>query len=169
MYYRVTKDIITRMSRIPEALFAEMLPRAIAWAEMQARNILEHGVDLSPRGIDVARRAGVLHPERVRSLSVPAIPLPEEEDLRQAALGFNLIAPATAGLTLGYGIFFVERYRGDGPLVAHELKHVAQYESCGGFDGFLQKYLSEVNEYGYPAAQMEQEAIAFAESEFPSK
>jgi len=34
---------------------------------------------------------------------------------------------------------------------------------------FLQKYLSEVNDCGYPAAPAEQEAIAFAESVFPRR
>jgi hypothetical protein len=47
--------------------------------------------------------------------------------------------------------------------------HVAQYERHGSIIAFLQQYLSEVNEYGYPAAAMEQEAIAFAESVFPSR
>ncbi len=64
-------------------------------------------------------------------------------------------------------MFIVEKYRTEAWLVAHELKHVAQYESCDGFDGFLRKYLSEVNLYGYLEAPMEQEAIAFASSSFP--
>jgi hypothetical protein len=34
---------------------------------------------------------------------------------------------------------------------------------------FVQQYLSEVNQYGYPAAAMEQEAIVFAGSVFPSR
>jgi hypothetical protein len=55
----------------------------------------------------------------------------------------------------------------DPKLVAHELMHVAQYERLGSIPAFLQQYLSEVNQYGYPAAPMEQEAIAFAEREFP--
>jgi hypothetical protein len=156
------------MSLIPDSLFVGMLPRATAWARTQARRILTQGVGLNERGIEIARRAGVQHPEQVRLLFVAAIPLPEEADLRQAAQNFGLITEETAGLTLGHGIFALERCRNDQKLVAHELKHVAQSESCGGFDGFLQKYLSEVNEYGYPEAPMEQEAIAFAESEFPS-
>jgi hypothetical protein len=53
-------------------------------------------------------------------------------------------------------------------LIAHEVVHVAQYEACGGMAAFLQKYLSEVNENGYPEAPMEQAAIKFAEREFPS-
>jgi hypothetical protein len=157
------------MSRIPDALFAQMLPRATAWAEMQARHILERGIGLSERGIEVARHAGVQHPERVRLLPVATIPIPEEADLRQAAQEFGLITQQTAGLTIGYGIFVLQNCSNDAKLVAHELMHVAQCENSGGIPGFLVKYLSEVNEYGYPEAPMEQQAIAFAESEFPSR
>jgi hypothetical protein len=44
--------------------------------------------------------------------------------------------------------------------------HVAQYERHGSLLAFLQQYLSEVNEYGYPAAPMEHEAIVFADKLF---
>lgn len=47
--------------------------------------------------------------------------------------------------------------------------HVAQYERHGSIPAFLQQYLNEVNQYGYPANPMEQEAVAFAESVFPSR
>ena len=97
------------------------------------------------------------------------IPLPHEADLRQAAQDFGLLTADTGGLTIGYGIFVLQRCWSNAKLVAHELMHVAQYEQCGGISGFVHKYLYEVNEYGYPAAPMEQDAIAFAEKMFPHK
>jgi hypothetical protein len=81
----------------------------------------------------------------------------------------SLITPETAGLTIGQGIFVRADCANDAKLIAHELKHVAQYDRHGSIIAFLQQYLSEVNEYGYPAAAMEQEAIAFAESVFPTR
>ena len=108
-------------------------------------------------------------PQAVRILAVSEIPLPEQDDLREAAGTFGLITRDTAGLTLGHGIFVRNDCLKDPKLVAHELMHVAQYERHGSILAFLKRYLSEVNEYGYPAAPMEREAIAFAENEFPSR
>lgn len=156
------------MPHIPDSQLAAMLPRATAWAVTQERRILGQGVSLSDQGIEVARHAGVQHPENVRLLSVPEIPLPEEADLKQAAQEFGLLTPGTEGLTIGYGVF-VRQNCLSVSLAAHELKHVAQYESCGSIAAFLQKYLSEVNEHGYPEAPLEQEAIIFAEREFATK
>jgi hypothetical protein len=156
---------------IPDHLFTEMLPRAAAWAQRQEQFMLQHGQALAliPHGQDIARRAGVARPEAVRILGVPEIPLPEEADLRQAAVALGVITPGTAGLTIGHGIFVRQDCIKDAKLIAHELKHVAQYELHGSILAFLQQYLSEVNQHGYPAAPLEQEAIAFAESEFPSR
>jgi len=155
---------------IPEHLFSQMLPRAAAWAQQQEEFMLRHSAAfiLVPQVQEIARRAGVQRPETVRLLAVPEIPLPEEADLREAAGALGLIAPGTAGLTIGHGVFVRQDCLKDPKLIAHELMHVAQYERLGSIPAFLQQYLSEVNEYGYPAAPMEQEAIAFAEMVFPS-
>ena len=46
---------------------------------------------------------------------------------------------------------------------------VAQYERYGSISAFLRRYLFEVNEVSrYPETPMEQDAVAFAESLFPS-
>ncbi|MBZ5724168.1 MAG: hypothetical protein LAP87_04160 [Acidobacteriia bacterium] len=97
------------------------------------------------------------------------LPLPDDADLRQAAVAFGLITPGTAGLSIGHGIIVRQDCLRDATLIAHELKHVAQYERLGSIPAFLQQYLAEVNQHGYPAAPLEQEAVAFAESEFPSQ
>ena len=170
LYNRVIKDIITRMSHIPQDLFNQLLPRAAAWAAEQERYVLEHKdrLPLTVQEKEIARRAGVQCPDHVRLLAVYEIPLPEEPDLRQAADTIQLITPSTAGLTIGYGIFVRQDCLQDAKLVAHELKHVAQYERHGSILAFLQQYLAECNEHGYPMAPMEQEAVAFAEKEFPT-
>jgi hypothetical protein len=152
------------VNRIPDALLVKLLPRVIAWAEVQERQILERGVELSAREIQVARAAGVRQPERVRLLRVADIPLPEEKDLQQVARGFGFISQLTDGLTLGYGVFVRQIRSKDPTLVAHELMHVAQYEHHGSIAAFLLQYLSDLNKYGYDAAPLEREAVAFEKS-----
>lgn len=156
---------------IPEDVFDEMLPRATAWAQQQERFLLSHreALRLTPREQEIARRAGVARAEAVRILGVAEIPSPKEADLRQAAGAFGLISADSVGLALGYGIFMRQDSLNDPKLIAHELKHVAQYERHGGIPAFFRQYLAEVNQYRYPDAPMEREAIAFAESEFPSR
>ncbi len=155
---------------IPENVLRELIPRVAAWAQRQEHFILNHSnaLALNEFGLGLARRAGVIRPEAVRILPVPKILHPEEDDLRQASLEFGVITPATIGLTLGHGIYVRQDCQQQGKLIAHELKHVAQYEQYGGFIGFLQQYLVEVNNHGYPVAPMEREAVAFSESEFPA-
>jgi len=159
------------MAQIPTEILNQMLPRAAAWAASQELLMLGHKESqiLGPQGQEIARRAGVTRPEDVRILAVSDIPLPEEADLRQAAQAFGLITQATGGLAIGHGIFVRKEFANDAKLVAHELMHVAQYERYGSILAFLQRYLSECNEFGYPAAPMEQEAIDFAEQVFPRR
>ncbi len=65
-------------------------------------------------------------------------------------------------MALRYGIFIRSDCWGEHGLVAHELAHTAQYERLGGIRPFLRQYLLECLTIGYPAAPMEQEAIAAA-------
>ena len=140
--------------------FQDLLPLACAWAEGQERHILREGVPLSSAQLADAAAVGVAHPEAVRLLSVPRIPLPSHPILRTAAEATQLISPGTTGLTLRYGIFIRANCWGQRRLVFHELVHTLQYERLGGIRPFLQQYLHECLTIGYPAAPMEQEAVS---------
>jgi len=155
------------MAQIPVSRFNQMLPRAARWAEEQEQFIITNSQSraLTGQELEVARRAGVLRPEAVRILALPEIPLPADADLRMAAEAVGL--GALGGLTLGHGIFVRTDHANNAKLVAHELRHVAQYERHGSIFGFLQRYLFEVNEFRYPETPMEQDAVAFAEILFP--
>jgi hypothetical protein len=139
--------------------FEMVLPLACAWAEEQERLILREGSCLSETQTKDARSIGIAHPDRVRLLSVHAIPLPNDPALREAAIATQLISPGTLGLTLRYGIFIRSDYWDDRRLLFHELVHTWQYERLGGFEPFLRQYLHECITIGYPAAPMEQEAV----------
>jgi len=63
-----------------------LLPRVLAWANAQAAHIARQGVPLNAPSLTLARRVGVVHPERIRILVVPAVPAPEDPELRQIAM-----------------------------------------------------------------------------------
>jgi hypothetical protein len=159
------------MAQIPARLFNQMLPRAARWAEEQEQFILHNSQSraLSTQEQEIGRLAGVQQLEAVRILATPEVPFPEEADLRAAAQALGLITYGICGLAFGHGIFVRQDYANDEKLIAHELRHVAQYERYGSISTFLRRYLFEVNEVNrYPETPMEQDAVAFAESLFPN-
>ena len=148
------------MSIITPQKFEMLLPLAGAWAAEQERTILQTGVALTESLLADARRVGVVQPERVRLLRVTQITTPTHPALAAAAAATGLISPATAGLTIRYGIFIRADCWGQRHLVVHELVHTSQYERLGGFEAFLRPYLLEcITPPGYPYGPMEQEAI----------
>ena len=149
----------------PQAGTETLLQSVQQWAESRERMILMQGQPLSPAQMADARAAGVAHPEKIRLLIVPEIPVPELASLRTAAAGAGMISPDNAGLTLGYGILLRSDCAGNRGLVGHEFTHVAQGERLGGLSGFLAEYVREVQAAGYDAAPLEQEAV-LAERKF---
>jgi len=139
--------------------FNQILPLACKWAEEQEQRIISNGKVLSEQLISDANMVGVSEPTQVRILLVDVIPLPEDPILQYACEKTHLISKSTAGLTLRHGIFIRSDCKHDRRLHVHELAHVAQYERLGGVQQFLQQYLYEVMNIGYPEAPMEQEAI----------
>jgi hypothetical protein len=135
-----------------------LLPIAVEWAERQSRRILLTGAPLAPPFQSIAREVGVRKPERIRILFVPAIPSPEDVALASAAAQTGLIGPNIQGMTLGHGIFFRNDTRGGRELIAHECRHVYQYESYGSIAAFLAEYLMQVITRGYHNAPMEIDA-----------
>ena len=140
-------------------ILAQILPKAIAWAEARSSEILASGVPLSDFGRRLAHLAGVTRPERVRVTEVATIPLPDDPELREATLAAGLLGPDTIGLTLGYGIYIKEGHRSN-RLVSHECRHVYQYEEAGSIAAFLPVYLEQILSVGYTAAPLEVDARA---------
>ncbi len=138
-------------------MLPHLLPQAIAWTKTHAQRIAESGEPLTAAQIRIARQVGVQRPEAIRVLRVARIPLPEEPVLRRAALETGLLGPDTAGLTLDHGIYVVQDQ--DSPrLIAHECRHVQQYEALGSIENFLTVYLQQLAEVGYQAAPLEIDA-----------
>ena len=144
--------------------FIQLIPRAAIWAQQQEQRILKNGIPLSNPQLEDAKIIPVKHPEKVRLLCVNQIPLPEDPDLILATQTIQLITPNTVGLTLQYGIFIRSDYWNNREIVVHELVHTSQYERLGGMQQFLNQYLTECIQIGYPNAPLEQDAINKAKS-----
>lgn len=138
----------------------ELLAGAIAWAEARAKRAAEVGSPLTPDERDIARAVGVAEPELVRVEMVgDRLPMPEDPELRAAAVEAGLLGPGMVGLTLGHSIFICRGHK-TRRLMSHELRHVHQYEQCGSIAAFLPLYLQQVIENGYSDAPFERDARA---------
>lgn len=146
-------------------LLPQLLPSAIAWAELQAQHVVEVGQELTNIERDIARAVGVRRPELIRLKLVDQLPLPEEPTLRQAALQTGLLGPETAGLALAHSIFILDGHLTT-RLLSHECRHVYQYEVLSPIAKFLAVYLDQIVNYGYDRAPLEQDARAH-ERDFP--
>jgi hypothetical protein len=141
------------------SILPQLLAPAIAWAEIQSRQAEQEGQNLNPAGLELAKRAGVKRAELIRLKTVDQLPLPAEPLLRQAAVETGLLGPGMVGLTLGYSIFVVRGHMTP-RLLAHECRHVYQYEVCGSIAAFLPVYLEQIATVGYLNAPLEQDARA---------
>lgn len=140
-----------------QALLPRLLPRAIAWAETVAADVAARGVPLTTSEAADAATVGVCATEKVRVLIVPRLPLPDDVELRVAALQTGLLGPDMDGLTLGYSILIVQG-KISRRLLSHECPHVAQYEQAGSIAAFLPQYLASIVQVGYYNSPFEQEA-----------
>ena len=134
-----------------------LLPQAIAWAKSESQRAASEGTKLPDDLIEIARRVGVVRPDRIRTMLVNRLPFPDEPTLRQAAMEAGMLGPEMVGLTLGYGIFIVHGHD-DVRLISHECRHVYQYETLGSIEQFLPVYLQQILEFGYNQAPLELDA-----------
>ena len=137
-----------------------LLPRAVAWAQAESNAVIAGGIPLRPAGLEIARRVGVLQPERIRVGVVQQLPLPADPALREAALQTGLLGPTMIGLTLGYAVLIRNGYEADPRLLSHEFRHVFQYEAAGSIAAFLPGYLQQIVQFGYFNAPLEADARA---------
>jgi hypothetical protein len=128
---------------IDQEKFERLAPLAYQWAKTQETVILKHGAPLAPAQIADARRVGVRDPSRVRVLAVARIPLPDDEELAEAAQLAQIITDASRGVAIGYGIIIRADCWQNRELLLHQLVHVAQCERSGGLESFVGEYLCD--------------------------
>ena len=136
-----------------------LLPKAIAWAEEEALRVATSGRALTADEITLARKVGVVKPELIRIQSCDRLPMPQDPSLQAAAVQTGLLGPGMVGLTLGYSVF-VCRGHETPRLLAHEFRHVFQYEQGGSIAKFLPVYLQQIVTVGYGNAPFEIDARA---------
>ena len=170
MFFRIMQNLFIKASlkntasrnqpnKMNTNQFIQLIPKAASWAAEQEKYILANGTPLLPTQLENAKKIRVKYPEKIRLLKVSQIPLPEDPELKYAAQALQLITINTIGLTLHYGIFIKNDYWYNREIIIHELVQTAQYERLGGIQNFLNQYLTECINFGYPAAPLEQEAI----------
>ncbi|MEP6821466.1 MAG: hypothetical protein ABI946_03870 [Chthoniobacterales bacterium] len=144
---------------IDDNKFGLLAPRALAWAKSQEELILKYGSPLGPTQSQDAERAGVQDIDRIRVLVVDRIPMPEDEELADAARRAQIITEASQGIALGHGIAIRASSWQDRTLLVHCLVHVAQCERSGGLDAFVPEYLSDRNSSAdFSIGSLEEEA-----------
>ena len=139
------------------AVLPDLLPQEIQWVESRSVKILSSGQPLTSAGITVARSVGVLDPEKIRVELVESLPLPDGQMVRDVTLQTGLLGPAMVGVTFGHGIYARTDYLTN-RLLAHECRHVFQYESAGSIAAFLPAYLQEIVKFGYFESPFEADA-----------
>lgn len=134
--------------------------RTAEWAQARAKATLEAGRPASASQVALARSVGVKHPERIRVLLVDEIALPVDPLLTLPGAKTGLARVAATGLTIGYAVMILRSEAADPALWRHELRHVAQYEACGGIKPFLASYLPHLLTSGYERSPFEEDARA---------
>jgi hypothetical protein len=128
---------------IDQETFEHLLPLAYQWAKTQEDFILACGAPLGPGQTADARRVGVQDCSRVKVLVVDRIPLPDHEELAEAAARTDIITGASRGVAIGHGIIIRADCWGNRELLLHQLVHVAQCERSGGLEPFVEQYLCD--------------------------
>ena len=137
-----------------------LAPKAIAWAQALSAKAELQGTAPSAPLMQIARRAGVRAPGKIRIVVTDEIPLPDDPVLEGAARSVGLSRSEAAGMTLGYAVFLRRGYENDVRVMSHEFRHVAQYEACGGIAGFLAVHLADLVAFGYDDSPFEVDARA---------
>ncbi|HUP96678.1 MAG TPA: DUF4157 domain-containing protein [Usitatibacter sp.] len=133
---------------------------AADWAERYSAESLAQGRPLAMNEIELARRVGVREPGRIRIRVVSELPAPAEPMLVTAAARIGLTPQAASGMTLGHAVIVRRGSESDLRLLAHEFRHVAQYESRGGIRPFLAEHIPQLMQHGYENSPYEVDARA---------
>ncbi len=132
-------------------------PLSIKYVRKNEEIALTRGEPLLPQYLEIARRIGIKHPEKVRVYYADKLPLPENESLLFQMQRLGLDSPYFTGNTFGYGVWISTKAKGDKLLLSHELIHVKQVEELG-LDEFTKTYLLQLAIFGYRESPIELEA-----------
>ena len=141
------------------------LQEMIQYAEAMEQQILRDGRPLNDDEIELAKMAGIKHPEKVRFLILDSVPLPESEYLQQELdkIGFLELLKRAGGTAKGYGVLLATKDAHKLDYLVHELVHVEQYERLGGIANAYRQHWPNLRENGYRKSALEDEAYSRTE------
>ena len=145
--------------RLLQATVTLAMPYIGWWAWRQERHILRAGRPLFSSEWSAAVRVGVRHPEKVRILTVEAIPMPGLRWMHRLAARLGYDPRHVGGLCLRYGILLRRDLAAQPIITTHELVHTAQFERHRHLTRFLHLYLQQCLTHGYAHAPLEKEAV----------
>lgn len=158
-FHGAARQPLVRPSADVAAQVDKLMPMVVALILSTEANTLANGRALTADEIALARSVGVSAPERVRVLEESSMPGMDEPALALLVRQLGAYNPRRWGLTTRYGIVF--KTHPAKPLLAHELRHVAQYEQLG-LEGFARRYTTELLVFGYANSPLEADANAAA-------
>src|SRR5262245_7853009 len=92
------------MAFLPLNELPALFPHVVNWISYLEKQAQESGRALTSIEFNLAQHVGLAHPEEVRILSVPRIPLPAHPRVKQLAKQVGLLNADTGGLTAVYGV-----------------------------------------------------------------
>lgn len=149
-------------AKLFKLLFRPLHALTVSWGAECEAYALKHGEALTADELSMAQQLGVSHPEEIRVIRVPDLPVPGRRLLHAAMSKVGLIGPGAMSLTFGHGIFLTPGI--SAVEFAHELCHVGQYERLGGIRNFLALYMAQLGKHGHDRAPMEVEARSRAQA-----
>jgi hypothetical protein len=144
---------------MPNVISDQSVEETIAWAEAQSERILSEGRPIKGTPLAIAAKVGIKHVERIRLLRVDQMPIPPTIAIKALMTRAGVSGPGLAGMTFGYGVCGTLGFT-TAAILAHEFRHVQQYEAAGSIAAFLQEYIRQIIEFGYANAPYEVDARA---------
>jgi hypothetical protein len=129
------------MPAVDQQMLEALLPLAYEWAKSTEEFVLSHGHPLGTTHAYDARLAGVKDCDRVRVLVVDRIPLPENQELAEAARRIRIITEDTRCMGFGHALLIRADAWNDRELILHNLVHIAQSQRAGGLENWVRDYL----------------------------
>lgn len=146
------------INSVPSMLYPAIFRRIVSWAYKRAKFINQYGAWLTSDLIDLAIKMGVAHPEKIRIYSSHNSTFIDDHKLNDLLFKFGFSADRTCALTLFHSIALNNACAKNLVILAHEFRHVAQFESCGSLELYLEYYLMEVAYFGYGKGPLEVDA-----------
>jgi hypothetical protein len=147
-----------QMQNLNDSSLVQVMDAAYSWAKQLFCDYYPKGRLLDQTETGLAILMGVEHPENIRILEVNDIPEPSDNCLVELRRYSGLLHSHSLGLSVRYLVFIRSGSIGR-HILAHEFRHVYQYEKIGSLQKMIHQYLVEIIHFGYQNAPLEIDAV----------